>query len=97
MPTVMSDALSCHFTTLFTVVKALAKEHDLCTKDPIPLIGGPGIRSLPDHVSLFPLGRSLRLLCLRCGVRDHLSRRALFLSAHGCCSATPAPMQAAEG
>ena len=64
---------------------------------PIPLIGGPGIRSLSDHASLFPSGRSLRLLCLRCGDRDHLGKRVPFLDAQGACSAVaPAPASAVE-
>ena len=49
-------------------VKVVAEEHDSCTRAPVPLVGGPGIRSLPDHVSVFPWGRNLRLLRLRCGV-----------------------------
>ena len=42
-------------------------------------------RSLPDYVTLCPLGSGFRLLCLVCGGPDH-SRRALFLHEHSGCS-----------
>ena len=81
----------CGFVTLFSECKLLARIHDQCAREAVPILGGPGISPLPDHVSLCPLGNTFRLLCLVCGGRDHLSRRAIFLDAHrGCEGVLPA-------